>query len=61
VREDGREVLVALDDGVQPYDLIRDTVVDLGLGLVRIEQRRQSLEELFRPPTPGEETNVAVV
>ncbi len=60
VREDGREVMVGLANA-QPYDLIRDSIVDLGLGLVRIEQRRQSLEELFRPAAPDEETNVAAV
>ncbi len=54
VLEEGRTVLVTLD-GAPPYDLIRDTVVDLGLGLVRMEQRRQSLEDLFREPAavPG--------
>ena len=34
-------------DGVPPYDLIRDAVVDLGLGLVRIQHRRRTLEDLF--------------
>jgi ABC-2 type transport system ATP-binding protein len=38
-------------------DLIRDSIVDLGLGLVRLEQSRQRLEELFqsRPVIEGEE------
>ena len=36
-------------DGAEPYDAIRDCVVDLGMGLVRLEQRRQSLEDIFRP------------
>jgi ABC-2 type transport system ATP-binding protein len=53
VRDEGRLVLVGLD-GHAPYDLIRDSIVDLGLALVRIEQRRQSLEDLFRP-APEEE------
>ena len=44
---DGRAVLIALD-GDRPYDLVRDTVADLGLPLVRIEQRRHRLEDLFR-------------
>ncbi len=49
VREDGRLLLVQVDDeGL--YDTIRDEVVELGLGLVRLEQRRQRLEDLFRVP-----------
>jgi ABC-2 type transport system ATP-binding protein len=44
---DGRAVLIALTDE-RPYDIVRDTVVDLGLALVRIEQRRHKLEDLFR-------------
>jgi ABC-2 type transport system ATP-binding protein len=54
---DGRAVLVAVSDG-QPYDLVRDAVVDLGLPLVRIEPRRHRLEDLFRdaPPTPVDAT-----
>jgi ABC-2 type transport system ATP-binding protein len=44
---DGRAVLIAMD-GDRAYDLVRDTVVDLGLPLVRIQQRRHRLEDLFR-------------
>ncbi|MEX2373791.1 MAG: ABC transporter ATP-binding protein, partial [Dehalococcoidia bacterium] len=44
---DGRRVLVTVE-GETPFDLIRDTVVDLGLGLVRMQQRRRTLEDLFR-------------
>ncbi len=51
VREEGRIVLVGLEDE-RPYDLIRDSVVDLGLGLIRMEQRRQALEDLFRDREP---------
>jgi ABC-2 type transport system ATP-binding protein len=47
--EEGRLVLVAAEDDT-PYDLIRDTAADLGVGLIRLEQRRQSIEELFRAP-----------
>ncbi|MDH4142337.1 MAG: ABC transporter ATP-binding protein, partial [Chloroflexota bacterium] len=44
---DGRTVLVDLhDDG--PWDVVRDSVADLGLPLVRIQQHRRGLEELFR-------------
>jgi len=44
---DGRTVLVELVDD-RPWDLVRDAVADLDLPLVRIEQRRRGLEELFR-------------
>jgi ABC-2 type transport system ATP-binding protein len=44
---DGRVVLVDAPDQV-PWDLVRDMVADQGLGLVRMEQRRRGLEELFR-------------
>ncbi len=47
LHEEGRVLLVQLLDET-PYDIVRDTVVDLGLPLVRIEQRRHSLEDLFR-------------
>ena len=51
VVEDGRHVLVALE-GEGPYDIVRDTVVELGLPLIRVEQRRHSLEDLFRDEPP---------
>jgi ABC-2 type transport system ATP-binding protein len=44
---DGRTVLVDLSDE-RPWDLVRDAVAELDLPLVRIEQRRRGLEELFR-------------
>jgi len=44
---EGRTVLVELVDE-RPWDLVRDAVADLDLPLVRIEQRRRGLEELFR-------------
>ncbi|MBM4409028.1 MAG: ABC transporter ATP-binding protein [Chloroflexi bacterium] len=47
LHEDGRVLLVELIDEA-PYDLVRDSVVELGLPLVRMEQRRHSLEDLFR-------------
>jgi len=49
-------VLIALDGGA-PYDTIRDTIADLGVGLVKMQQRRQSLEDLFR--TAGERDGIA--
>jgi ABC-2 type transport system ATP-binding protein len=50
VRSDGHSVLIGLTDD-RPYDLVRDTAADLGLPLVRMEQRRHSLEDLFREET----------
>jgi ABC-2 type transport system ATP-binding protein len=47
VRIDGRHVLVEMR-GDTTYDAVRDAVVDLGLALIRLEQRRSSLEDLFR-------------
>jgi ABC-2 type transport system ATP-binding protein len=48
---DGRTVLIKVDDD-RPYDIVRDAIVELGLPLVRLEQRRQSLEDLFRDEEP---------
>jgi len=59
VKEEGRLLLIGIEDDAV-YDQIRDTVADLGLGLVRLEQRRQNLEDLFRTPS-AEETNVVAV
>jgi ABC-2 type transport system ATP-binding protein len=49
---DGRNVVITMSDD-RPYDLVRDTVADLGLPLVRMEQRRHRLEDLFRD-VPGD-------
>jgi ABC-2 type transport system ATP-binding protein len=49
---DGRWVLVAFA-GERTYDLVRDASVDLDLSLVRLEQRRHSLEDLFRDEVPA--------
>ena len=54
VSRDGRALLVGLD-GSAPYDIVRDEVVALGVGLMRMEQRRHTLEDLFR--TDREETD----
>jgi ABC-2 type transport system ATP-binding protein len=42
------------------YDAVRDGAAALGLGLVRIEQGRRRLEDLFRDEAPGEEEPAAV-
>ena len=43
---DGRTVVVPITDD-RPYDIVRDVLADLGLPLVRLEQRRRGLEDLF--------------
>ena len=52
---DGRTVLLAVAEEGQ-YDIVRDSIADLGLALVRLEQRRQSLEDLFRDDVPATAT-----
>ena len=52
---DGREVRITLGE-IAPYDIIRDTVADLGLPLVRIQQSRHSLEDLFRDQDRDDDT-----
>ena len=47
VRVDGRSVLVQIEHD-ETYDHVRDAIVDLGLAMIRIEQRRSKLEDLFR-------------
>ncbi|MDN3296913.1 ABC transporter ATP-binding protein [Streptomyces ficellus] len=42
-------VLLLEATGEETYDIVRDTVADLGLGLVRMEQRRHHIAEVFRP------------
>ncbi|MEZ4501120.1 MAG: ABC transporter ATP-binding protein [Dehalococcoidia bacterium] len=49
---DHRWVLVG-GTGDARYDAIRDGVAELGLGLVRLGQRRRALEDLFRPVEAG--------
>ncbi len=48
-RQDGDKVMLDLTDD-SLYDAIRDSVADLGLPLVRIQQSRGSLEDIFRAP-----------
>jgi ABC-2 type transport system ATP-binding protein len=33
--------------GDETYDLVRDTIAELSLGLVRVEPHRHRLEEVF--------------
>jgi ABC-2 type transport system ATP-binding protein len=51
VGRDGVLLNVGLD-GIEPYDLVVDAVIELGVGLLRMEQRRHRLEDLFRPENP---------
>jgi ABC-2 type transport system ATP-binding protein len=46
-RVEGRTVLVDCPDE-RPYDIVRDAIDDMGLAMVRLEQRRHRLEDLFR-------------
>lgn len=48
VRRSGRYLLVEKQDDAV-LDVIRDAVVDLDLGLVKLAQSRRRLEELFQP------------
>ena len=48
VRREGRLLLVDIADDAT-YDVIRDQVADLGLGLIRLQQERHHMAELFRP------------
>lgn len=51
-RVEGRTVMVDCPDE-RPYDIVRDAIDDLGLALVRLEQRRHRLEDLFRAEEPA--------
>jgi ABC-2 type transport system ATP-binding protein len=53
VNPSGRLLLVRKDEDAV-LDLVRDSVVELGLGLVRLEQSRRRLEELFHAQPGGE-------
>jgi ABC-2 type transport system ATP-binding protein len=44
---DGSRVLLVELAGDETYDVVRDAVADLGLGLVRMEQRRHHISEVF--------------
>ncbi|MFF1793563.1 ABC transporter ATP-binding protein [Kitasatospora sp. NPDC058263] len=47
VEPEGTRLLLVRLAGDDTYDTIRDAVADLGLGLVRLEQRRHRVAELF--------------
>jgi len=52
-RQDGNRVLVAIESDAL-YDTVRDAVADLALPLVRMQQERGRLEDLFRDAAPQE-------
>ncbi|WP_223833194.1 ABC transporter ATP-binding protein [Streptomyces venezuelae] len=43
----GHTILLTAE-GEETYDIVRDLVADLGLGLVRMEQRRHHIAEVFK-------------
>ncbi|MEU6310319.1 ABC transporter ATP-binding protein [Streptomyces sp. NPDC047014] len=49
-------ILLVEAAGEETYDTIRDTVAELGLGLVRMEQRRHHIAEVFRDNDPSAHT-----
>jgi ABC-2 type transport system ATP-binding protein len=51
-KQDEACVLIALEDEAL-YDAVRDAVADLGLPLVRIQQERRRLEDIFREAVPA--------
>jgi ABC-2 type transport system ATP-binding protein len=52
VASDGTLLEVDLQDEVT-YDVVRDTVARLGVGLVRMERRRHRMSEIFTAPSGG--------
>ncbi|MEU8621164.1 ABC transporter ATP-binding protein [Streptomyces sp. NPDC048623] len=48
-------ILLLEASGDETYDLVRDTVAGLGLGLVRMEQRRHHIAEVFKPQQQEQE------
>jgi ABC-2 type transport system ATP-binding protein len=58
-RQDAARVLLVLEND-DLYDVVRDAVADLGLALVRIQQERGRLEDIFRDAVPGPEAAAIV-
>jgi ABC-2 type transport system ATP-binding protein len=55
-KQEGRALVIPLTGDIV-YDVIRDTVAELGLPLHRLEQRRHRVEELFRDETAAGEAS----
>jgi ABC-2 type transport system ATP-binding protein len=49
---DGRLIDVEIRDETTP-DVVRDLIVDLGLGLVRMQERHHRIEDVFREGGAG--------
>ncbi len=47
-------ILLLTAQGEDTYDLVRDVIADLGLGLVRMEQRRHQIAEVFKDDADGD-------
>ncbi|MFC7306013.1 ABC transporter ATP-binding protein [Streptomyces monticola] len=52
-------ILLIEATGEETYDVVRDTVAGLGLGLVRMEQRRHHIAEVFRTEQQPEQQEPA--
>ncbi|MBV9022476.1 MAG: ABC transporter ATP-binding protein, partial [Streptomycetaceae bacterium] len=57
-RADGHLLLVDIRDE-STYDTVRDTIADLGVGLIRMEQRRHRIAELFNDQREGGDRDAA--
>jgi ABC-2 type transport system ATP-binding protein len=57
VQRDGRLLLVSGASGDGVHNRVRDAVVGLDLGLVRLEQGRGHLEDIFQAAADGEATS----
>jgi ABC-2 type transport system ATP-binding protein len=57
--DDGRSLLVDVRDDAT-YDAIRDAIADLDLSLIRMEQGRHHIEDVFRTPAAREEVEHVV-
>ncbi|MBO1415348.1 ABC transporter ATP-binding protein [Streptomyces sp. FH025] len=56
VQSEGSHLLLVRLAGEDTYDTIRDTVAELGLGLVRLQQRRHRVAELFTDAQDAQDT-----
>jgi ABC-2 type transport system ATP-binding protein len=52
---DGRLLMIDIARE-ETFDVVRDTAAELDLGLVRMEQRRHRIEEIFRDDTAAHQT-----
>ncbi len=53
VQSDGKLLHLEVDDDTT-YDIVRDTVAELGLGLVRLERQRHRMTEIFTDSPSGQ-------